>query len=64
MNLKKYKNLVELFFEQCEKQNKDKIFLTSLKEPKKSFSWKDVEIIVSKFASEISKLIKKVTDVC
>tara|TARA_Y100000591_G_scaffold38450_1_gene28374 strand:- start:42 stop:1742 length:1701 start_codon:yes stop_codon:yes gene_type:complete len=59
MNLKKYKNLVELFFEQCEKQNKDKIFLTSLKEPKKSFSWKDVEIIVSKFASEISKLIKK-----
>ncbi len=59
MNLKKYNNLVELFFEQCVKQNKDQIFLTSLKEPKKSFSWKEVESIVLKLASEISKLIQK-----
>ena len=59
MNLKKYNNLVELFFEQCAKQNKDQIFLTSLKDPKKSFSWKDVETIVLKLASEISKSIQK-----
>ena len=58
MDFKKYNNLVELFFEQCEKQNKDKIFLSSLKEPKKKFSWEDVRLAVEHFANEISKTIQ------
>ena len=58
MDFKKYNNLVELFFEQCENQNKDKIFLSSLKEPKKKFSWKDVRLAVEHFANEISKTIQ------
>ena len=58
MDFKKYNNLVELFFEQCEKKNKDKIFLSSLKEPQKKFSWKDVRLAVEHFANEISKTIQ------
>ena len=41
MNFKKYNNLIDLFFEQCEKQPKEKVFLSSLKDPKKNFSWKN-----------------------
>ena len=57
MDFKKYNNLVELFFEQYQKQDKDKIFLSSLKDPKKNFSWGDVKLIVSLLANEISKII-------
>jgi len=59
MDFKKYNNLIDLFFEQYDKQNKDKIFLSSLREPKKNFSWKDVKHIVEHLANEISKIIKK-----
>ena len=59
MNFDKYNNLVELFFEQYEKQNKDKIFLSSLKEPKKNFSWKNVRSVVDQLANENSKIIQK-----
>ena len=41
MDFKKYNNLIELFFEQFEKQPKDKIFLSSLKDSQKNFSWED-----------------------
>ncbi len=58
MDFKKYNNLVDLFFEKYEKENKDKIFLSTLKEPKKDFSWKDVKSIVEQLASEISKIIQ------
>ncbi len=58
MDFKKYNNLVDLFFEQYKKQNKDKFFLSSLKEPKKNFSWKDVHSVVMRLANEISKIIK------
>ena len=58
MDFKKYNNLVELFFEQCEKQNKDKIFLSSLNESKKNFSWNDVRLAVEHLANEISKTIQ------
>ena len=59
MDFKKYNNLVDLFFEQYEKQSKDKIFLSSLKEPKKNFSWNNVKLIIEHLASEISKTIQK-----
>jgi len=58
MDFKKYNNLVELFFEQYQKQDKDKIFLSSLKDEKKNFSWKKVRSIVLQLANEISKIIK------
>ena len=58
MDFKKYNNLVHLFFDQFEKQSKDKIFLSSLKDPKKNFSWSDVKSIVSLLASEIAKIIE------
>ena len=58
MDFKKYNNLIELFFEQCEKQEKNKIFLSSLKDPKKNFSWKDAQLKVHQFANELSKNIE------
>ena len=58
MDFKKYNNLIELFFEQCEKQEKNKIFLSSLKDPKKNFSWKDAQLKVLQFANELSKNIE------
>ena len=42
MELNKINSLTELFFYQYEKQNnKDKILLSTLKEPKKNYSWKE-----------------------
>ena len=58
MDFKKYNNLVDLFFEQYKIQSKDKFFLSSLKEPKKNFSWNDVHSVVMRLANEISKIIK------
>ena len=59
MDFKKYNNLVELFFDQYKKQKKDKIFLSSLKEPKKNFSWQETNSIILRLSNEISKIIKK-----
>ena len=59
MNFKKYNNLIDLFFEQCEKQPKEKVFLSSLKDPKKNFSWHEVKSIVLQLSNEISKIIQK-----
>ena len=58
MDFKKYNNLIELFFEQFEKQPKDKIFLSSLKFSK-NFSWEDTNKTILNLAYEISKIIKK-----
>ena len=59
MDFKKYNNLVELFFEKCENQNQDKIFLSSLKDNNKNFTWNEVKRTVLQLANEISKVIKK-----
>ena len=59
MNLKKYNNLIELFFDQYKKQPKNKIFLNSLKDTNKKYSWDDVNSKILKLAGEISKVIKK-----
>ena len=40
MKLFETQNLLQLFFNQCEKQNEKKIFIESLKEPSKKYSWK------------------------
>ena len=58
MDFKKYNNLVNLFFEQYEKQPKNKVFLSSLN-TKKNFTWHEVKNYVLNFSREISKIIKK-----
>ncbi len=57
MDFKKYNNLIDLFFEQCDKQDKNKIFLSTLKDPKKNFSWGNVKSFVLQLGNEISKII-------
>ena len=59
MDFKNYNNLIELFFEQYTIQQKDKIFLSSLKDPKKNFTWENVKTAISKVSSEIRKIIQK-----
>ena len=59
MQIDKIKNLLELFYEQYQKQNKESIFLQSLKKPSEKYSWEDVYLNINKLSEEISKYIKK-----
>jgi long-chain acyl-CoA synthetase len=59
MQINKTNNLLELFYKQYQKQNKENIFLQSLKEPQKKYSWEDVYLNINKLSKEISKYIKK-----
>ena len=59
MQIDKTNNLLELFYKQYQKQNKESIFLQSLKEPQKKYSWEDVYLNINKLSEEISKHIKK-----
>jgi len=59
MQIDKINNLLELFYRQYLKQDKESIFLESLKEPKKTYSWEDVYLNIIKLSDEISKYIKK-----
>ena len=59
MEINKINNLLELFYHQYEKQKKNNVFLESLKEPKKKYSWEDVYLNINKLSEEISKHINK-----
>jgi len=59
MQINKTNNLLELFYKQYQKQNKESIFLQSLKEPRKKYSWEDVYLNINKLSEEISKHIRK-----
>ena len=59
MQINKINNLLELFYKQYQKQNKESIFLQSLKESQKKYSWEDVYVNINKLSEEISKHIKK-----
>ena len=59
MQINKINNLLELFYNQYQKKNKESIFLQSLKEPKKKYSWEEVYLNINKLSEEISKHIKK-----
>jgi long-chain acyl-CoA synthetase len=59
MEINKINNLLELFYYQYQKQNKDDIFLESLKEPRKKYSWKEVYSNIIKLSEEISKYTNK-----
>ena len=57
MDFNKYNNLLELFFDQYNKQSKENYFLSTLKKPEKNFSWHEVNSLVIKLSNEISKVI-------
>ncbi len=60
MDLKKINSLTELFFYQFEKQkDKNKILLSSLKEPKKNFSWKQTFELINNLSEELKKYVNK-----
>ena len=59
MNKENINNLVELFFENYQKQNKNNILLTSLKDSSNHFSWKKTFHSIKKISSEINKFLKK-----
>ena len=59
MNIKNINNLVELFFVNYEKQNKNNKFLTSLKDQTNQFTWKETFYSLKKVSSEIKKYVKK-----
>ena len=59
MQIDKNKNLLELFYDQYQKQDKESTFLQSLKEPQKKYSWEDIYSNINKLSDEISKHIEK-----
>ena len=59
MKLDKINNLLELFYQQYEKQNKKDVFLHSLKQPQKKYSWDDVNKNIINLSKEISVHINK-----
>ena len=59
MNKENINNLVELFFENYQKQNKNNILLTSLKDSSNHFSWKKTFHSIKKISAEINKFLKK-----
>ena len=60
MDLKKINSLTELFFFQYEKQkDKSKILLSSLKEPKKNYSWQQTFELINNLSDELKKYVNK-----
>ena len=59
MEINKVNNLLELFYNQYLTQDKTSVFLQSLKEVEKKYSWEDVYLNIIKLSEEISKYIKK-----
>jgi len=59
MQIKRINNLLALFYDQYQRQDKKNIFLESLKEPKKKYSWEDVYLNINKLSEELSRYIKK-----
>ena len=60
MDLFKINSLTELFFYRYEKQsNKDKILLSSLKEPKKNYSWQKTFEKINNLSEELKKYVNK-----
>ena len=59
MQIDKINNLLELFYFQYQKQKKESIFLQSLKDTKKKYTWEDVYLNINKLSEEVSKHIKK-----
>ncbi len=58
MKLNNYNNLLELFFDQYKKQDKNNIFLINLGNPKHKLSWEKTYLLVNHLSNQISKDIK------
>ena len=59
MKINNLNNLPELFLSQYKKQNRNKIFLTSLKDSNNFFTWKRAYLSINILSNEFSKYIKK-----
>jgi len=59
MEIKKINNLLALFYDQYQKQDKENTFLETLSEPKKKYSWEDVYLNINKLSEELNEFIKK-----
>ena len=56
--INKINNLVELFFKQYKNQSdKSKILLSSLKEPRKNYSWQETFDSINKLSGELKKFV-------
>ena len=60
LEINKINNLLELFFNQYENQSdKNKILLSSLKEPRKDYSWQEIFNSINKLSEELRKFVNK-----
>jgi len=59
MKINNINNLLELFYQQYSNQDKESIFLQSLKVPKNKYLWEEVYVNIIKLSEEISKYIIK-----
>ena len=59
MKIDNINNLLELFYQQYSNQDKQSIFLQSLKSLENKYSWEDVYVNIIKLSEEISRYIKK-----
>ena len=59
MKINKIRNLIELFYIQYKKQDKNEILLASLKNQEIKYSWEDVRSNIIKLSNEIKKYLKK-----
>ena len=57
--MNKLNNLLELFFQNYKEQDRDSIFLQSIKENTYKYTWEDVYTNINKLSEEISKDIEK-----
>jgi len=60
MNLNQINNLIDLFLNQYQNQSdKNKILLSSLKEPRKDYSWQETFYSINKLSNELKKYVNK-----
>jgi len=57
--MNKLNNLLELFYKSYQEQDKKNLFLQSIKENKRKYTWEDVYININKLSEEITKDINK-----
>jgi len=59
MNIDQYNNLLELFYNQFQKEKTDQIFLKSLKDSNSKYTWKDTYENIIKLSDELDIVIEK-----
>ena len=59
MNIGQYNNLLELFYNQFQKEKTDQIFLKSLKDSNSKYTWKDTYENIIKLSDELDIVIEK-----